>query len=42
MKAALDAAATAEAQLNGGLLPGEQVPAEEVPVDETQSAGTAA
>jgi uncharacterized membrane protein (UPF0182 family) len=42
LKAALDAAATAEAQLNGGLLPGEQPPAEEVPLDETQSEGTAA
>jgi uncharacterized membrane protein (UPF0182 family) len=42
LKAALDAAATAEAQLNGGLLPGEQAPAEEVPADQTQSEGTAA
>ena len=42
LKAALDAAATAEAQLNGGLLPDEQAPVEEVPVDETQSEGTAA
>ena len=42
LKAALDAAATAEAQLSGGLLPGEEAPAEEAPVDETQPAGTAA
>lgn len=42
LKAALDAAAVAEAQLNGGLLPDEQAPVEEVPVDETQSEGTAA
>lgn len=42
LKAALDAAAAAEAQLNGGLLPEEQAPVEEAPVDETPSEATAA